>query len=222
MEVDPDSVTPLTRHFPLVCYSFRERGGSHSAPAASRFLSAASTKHRRWAWRRCRKTGRCRGCWSWVVLPESSGCPAGVPAACETPPAPLRAARQPGFAPVCFPTASWLPTAPPERCSGPGPAGPSEAGGTGGETGSVCRWGGGPSGLSRALRPPLKLPSAGPWGRCCHSKWAWGSQWWFGAPPAGSDGVQPELWGLPAGSLGLSGLPAANSSAPENRRNTAR
>lgn len=204
--------------------------GFQTGLAANSILSAASTKHRLWQLQQCRKRQRYKRCWPWFVLPESSGSPAGIPSVSEAPPAPLplalNAAHLPGLHPVCFPVGSWLPTIPPERCSVHASVVPVAVGGTRGATGSVCRWGGGLSRLPEALRPTLKLRSAclerrRPWVRSCHSKWVWGCQWLFAAPPAGNDGFQPELWGLPAGSLGLSVLRGANSSAPENERNTA-
>lgn len=202
--------------FACVRYSFRAGEGIESVWAARRCLSAAGRERRRWGWQQCRRTARCKRCWSSAALPASSGRPAGPPPASESPPARrppvLSAARQPASYPLCLPVVSWLLIIPPGRCSARASAVPSEAGGTPGETGSVC--------LSRpweALRsagPVRRRPSA----RWCRSEWVWGCRWSSGAPPAGNDGFQPEPWGPPAGSLGPSELPAANSSAPASKK----
>lgn len=175
-----------------------------------------------WPWQ-CKWRQRCKECWSWSAPPVSSGCP---PDGWPPPPAPtgllplaslglLTAAHQPA---VWFPAISSPPTTRSQLYPVRSPAVPAVAGGTPGGIQSFGCWRGAPLRPKEALRVIL-----GPRLLACpegqrRSERAWGCRWASGAPPAGSDGFQPELWGLPAGSLGPSAPPAADSSAPTDER----
>lgn len=190
--------------------------------ASNQFLWAAGRQQRWWWQWRCRQTLHYKDWWSWFVLPESSESP---PDSSPLPQTQLSLVSRAAADQLVSEAVVWSPAASSrltlhfQLSQALVPVVPVLVAGTLRGTRSFCFLCGDLLRLKQTQRASVGLCLLCPGEqrfsvRRLHSEQLWDCQWVFGARPAGSDGFQPGLSGLPAGSLDLSGPPAADSSAP--------